>query len=241
MHDRCVATRSGEHRIDTRARNSRVAGSTNRLPRAPSRSKKRGEFRTLRSALFARRRVAGGTVAVVARFGRGVVGRDVWTTLFFGVAARVCGGRSRAGRAVVGFGVAALAWGGRLRAGRAVVPMLVLPRAVVATPPPCVSGSSLGASRVVDSRATVARITAAPAAAPAAAQSGKARPRPGRVAAAATAATGSSRVGRRRGSAARGAAVGNVRACASASSRNSGETRTSSGLSAFAESSVDGV
>ena len=221
MHDRCVPTRSCEHRIDTRDRNSCVAGSTNRLPRAPSRTKKRGEFRTLRSALRAKRRTADGTVAVVARFGRAVLGRDVfWTTLFFGVGARACGDLSRAGRAVV--------------------PALVLPRAVVATPRPCVSGSRLGASRVVDSRATVPTITAAPAAAPAAARSGKARPRPGRVAGA-MAATGSSRATRRRGSEARGTGVGNLRPRASAASRNSGETRTSSGLIDFAGSSVDGV
>jgi hypothetical protein len=175
----------------------------------------------LRSALRARRRAAGGAVAVVARFGRAVVGRDLfWTTRVFGVAARVRRGRSRAGRAVV--------------------PVLVIPGAVVTTPPRCVSGSRLGASRVVDSRATVPTITAAPAAAPAAARSGKARPRPGRVAGA-MAATGSSRATRRRGSEARGTGVGNLRPRASAASRNSGETRTSSGLIDFAGSSVDGV
>ena len=186
--------------------------------------KKRGELRTLRSALRARRRAVGGAVAVGLRFGCAVAGRDAFPTTFdvVDVAARARRGRDA---------TATRARRGRSRAERTVVPVLVVAGAGVWTPPPSRgSCTRLGASRVVGSRTTAASVTAAPAVAP----STKARPRPGRVAGA----TASARATPGWGVAARGTAVGNCRARASAGSRSSGETSTNSGLIGSAGSSA---
>ena len=191
--------------------------------------KKRGELRTLRSALRARRRAVGGAVAVGLRFGCAVAGRDAFPTTLEVV------------------DVAARARRGRSRAERTVVPVLVVAGAGVWTPPPS-RGSScrwtpppsrgsctrLGASRVFGNRATARATAASVTAAPAVARSTKARPRPGRVAGS----TASGRATPGWGVAARGTAVGNCRARASAGSRSSGETSTHSGLIGSAGSSV---